>query len=203
MDNFKQKTVDTYNKSAKELAEYFRGIGPRIEDIDRAFELVGNPSDAKVVEIGCGDGRDAKEIVKRTKNYIGFDIAQELIKLARVLVPQADFTVADAAEFSFPAELDIVFAFASLLHLDQQDLKKVFKRVEVSLKPGGVFYLSLKYAPHYQETVKKDKFGERLFYLYDPDLVKELAGSGYECVYSNQKVHGNTDWIELAFQKKP
>lgn len=99
--NLRQQTVDTYNKSAKELAEYFRGIGPRTDDIDLAIRLAGNSENPKILEIGCGDGRDAKEIVKRTKNYTGFDISEELIKIARADVPDATFEVADATHYDY------------------------------------------------------------------------------------------------------
>jgi len=37
LTNWKKKTLETYNKSAKELAEYFSGIGPRSSDIDLAI----------------------------------------------------------------------------------------------------------------------------------------------------------------------
>lgn len=64
-------TISTYDKSAKELAEYFKGHGTRVEDIELALKLAGSPKNAKVVEVGCGDGRDAAEIVMRVGSYIG------------------------------------------------------------------------------------------------------------------------------------
>lgn len=45
--NFRAQTIDTYNNSANELAEYFVGIGPRNTDIDLAFRLAGNPQNAR------------------------------------------------------------------------------------------------------------------------------------------------------------
>lgn len=201
MEDLRRATIDTYDRSAQELAEYFRGIGSRVSDIDKAFELVGNPKSAQVVEIGCGDGRDAEEIVKRTPHYLGFDISKGLIDLARQHVPEADFKVADAAEFTFPKNLDIVFAFASLLHLDKDALRQVCFQVQTALKAGGVFYISLKYAPEYREYVKRDAYGIRLFYLYNPDLIRDLAGEGFRAVHLSQELKGNTDWFEIALQK--
>lgn len=200
MDNLRQQTIDTYNDSAKELAEYFRGIGPRVKYIDMAFELAGNPQSARCVEIGCGDGRDAKEIVKRAGWYLGFDISRELIKLAKAHVPEGEFEVADAATFEFPANLDIVFAFASVLHLNSNEVKNVLARVHASLKPGGVFYISLKYRPNYVQEVKEDQYGKRLFYFYNADIIAELAGKDYEVAKTWREVHGHTDWFEIALK---
>lgn len=200
-EDLRQTTVDTYNKSAQALAEYFKGIGARTEDIDIAWRLAGNPEAAKVVEIGCGDGRDAKEIVKRSKQYVGFDISEELVKLARATVPGARFEVADAVTYEFPEGLDIVFAFASLLHLDKDEVKDVLQRVAESLRPGGVFYISLKYKPEYTQEIKEDQYGRRLFYFYNPEIIAELAGRAFEVVATSRKTIGHTDWFELALRR--
>ena len=201
MGDLRQETVDTYNKSAKELAEYFRGIGPRVKYMDMAFDAVGNPESAKVLEIGCGDGRDAKALVERAE-YTGFDISEELIKLARAHVSNATFEVADAATYSYPQDLDIVFAFASLLHLNKEELGTVLRRVHEALKSGGIFYISLKWAPEYTETIKEDKFGRRLFYLYNSDVIQELASDDYEIVTTFREVHGHTDWVEIILRNR-
>ncbi len=76
------KNIEVYNKSANELAERFSGIGSRVEDIDRALLLADSVVGARVVEIGCGDGRDAVEIVKRAKWYQGFDPSVGLLNIA-------------------------------------------------------------------------------------------------------------------------
>src|SRR5206468_3450148 len=135
MSDIRKRTIDTYNQSAKRLAAYFQGLGARVSDIEQALDLAGRPQNARVVEIGCGDGRDAKEIVKRVGWYRGFDISEELIKLAEESLAGSCFEVADATEYGFPGNLDVVFAFASLLHLDKNEVRAVLGRVHESLKP--------------------------------------------------------------------
>ena len=202
VNDIQQETINTYNKSAKALSVYFQGIGSRVDDIDRAFKLADCPTDARVVEIGCGDGRDAREIIKHTNQFTGFDISEELIKLANQSVPGVKFVVADAREYAYPRDLDIVFAFASLLHLDKNEVKKVLGKVKNSLRPRGIVYISLKYSDVYMEKVKEDEYGKRLFYFYNPDLIQELAGSAYKTVYVNQETIGQTEWFDIALQKK-
>jgi len=204
MSDIRQRTIDTYNNSAKELAEYFRGIGSRIKDIDLAIELAGSPIGPQILEIGCGDGRDAKEMVKRTKHYVGFDISEELIKLAREHVPEGRFEVADAVTYDYPQGLDVVFAFASLLHLNKEEIATVLEKAHTSLKPGGVFFISLKLANEYTEKIKEDRFGTRQFYFYNPDIIKELAGDMYEVakIDGGFITVGNTEWFEIALRSK-
>jgi len=201
MTDWRQKTIDTYNNSAKDLAEYFRGIGARTNDIEKALQLAGNPPQARVVEIGCGDGRDAKEIVRRVNWYLGFDISNELIKLARKHVAGAEFQVADIADFDFPSNLDVIYAFASLLHSDKDEVRKVLRRAALALKPEGIFYISLKQAPDYESRIKKDMYGERLFYFYNPEIIEELAADKYKKVDVSFQRIGDTDWFTIALKK--
>lgn len=200
--DIRKQTLATYNKSAQELSDYFQGIGSRIEDISRGLELAEVTNNkARIVELGCGDGRDAKEIVKHTSFFEGVDYSSELIKLAQKNVPNAAFKTQSMLDYEFPEKLDIIFAFASLLHLNRDEMSKIFSKAQMALKQGGIFYISVKYRPHYEEEVKQDKYGKRLFFFYNQELIKELAAPDFTSVYENQHVHGNTDWITIALKK--
>ncbi|HEY1064203.1 MAG TPA: class I SAM-dependent methyltransferase [Candidatus Saccharimonadales bacterium] len=196
-----EKTVETYNQSAAQLAEYFKGIGARTDDIELALSLANNPSAARVVEIGCGDGRDAAEIVTRVGWYEGFDPSEALLDLARQKVPTGNFVKADALTYDYPDNLDVVFAFASLLHVSRGDVPAVFQKIGRALRPGGIAFVSLKERSEYAEEAKADQFGERMFYYYSPALLKELAGTAFSAVFEDHQHIGSTDWFTLALQK--
>jgi len=65
----KQQTIDTYNATAEQMAVKFSDLGPRMSDIQRAFSYVMKFA-PRVMEIGCGNGRDAQEILKHTDQYL-------------------------------------------------------------------------------------------------------------------------------------
>lgn len=195
------QNIKTYDKSAKELAEYFKGIGPRVEDISNALKLAGNPEKPRVIEIGCGDGRDAKEIVKLVNWYEGVDPSKGLLDIARKDLPDTNFTVADALTYKYPENLDVVYAFASLLHVNKKDLGTVFEKVYQSLKVNGIFYISLKEKEVYTEEVKKDKYGERMFYFYNTKIIKKIAPSKFNSIYENSQIHCDTKWFTIALKK--
>lgn len=197
----RQITIDTYNNSAKDLADYFVGIGPRTADIDLAVELSENPQHPRVFEIGCGDGRDAEVIVSKAAWYEGMDPSSGLLDYARRRLPNATFTVGDITNYKWPRDLDVIFAFASLLHLSKDEVGLVFKDAYAALRPGGVFYISLKYMPEYTEIMKHDEFGDRQFFFYTPEVIKDLAGPEYEIVFEDHQKIGNTDWFSIAFKK--
>ncbi len=195
------QTIDTYNSSAEQLAQYFSGIGARTDDIDLAFKLADRGDEARVIEIGCGDGRDAEEIVERVQWYEGVDPSVGLLELARQRLPDTSFIEADALSYNYPENIDIIFAFASLLHVSKEDLPTVFDKSYQALSDGGIYYISLKERSEYAEEVKNDEYGERMFYYYNVELVKSLAGSGFESVYESHQTIGSTDWFTLALRK--
>lgn len=197
----KSETVATYDKSARALASYFAGIGARSADIELAFSLAENQDNPKVLEIGCGDGRDAIEILKYTNDYTGMDISEGMLEVASEKLPGVIFHKADIAEYIFPENIDVIFSFASLLHSDIEEIRAVLDRAYDALAPGGVFYISLKYMSKYTEKIKEDKYGRRLFYFYSPDEIKELAGRRYETIFQDFQTIGDTKWFSLVFIK--
>jgi SAM-dependent methyltransferase len=197
-----QTTLDTYNTSARALAAYFKGIGPRTDNIDYVLSLL-HTKNPDVMELGCGDGRDAVYITSVAKSYIGIDYSEGLLALAREKLPDTQFVCADMQTYDYgDAAYDAVFAFASVLHIPKEALGDLFAKIERSLRQEGVFYISTKHAESYQEKTKKDAHGERLFYFYCESDIRELALGLFDVVSIEIKPHGDNNWLEVAFRKK-
>lgn len=196
-----QKTIDTYDNSAELVSQHFQGIGSRVSDIEKALELAKCREGARVVEIGCGDGRDAEEITKRVASYIGFDPSVGLLDIARKRLPVTTFLENNAIDFVYPNNIDVVYAFASLLHSPREEVQEVFTKVYDSLRTGGVFMISLKEREKYESEKIRDLFGERLFYYYNEALLTELAGDSFDKVFESHYKIGKTDWLDLAYKK--
>jgi predicted TPR repeat methyltransferase len=194
-----KQTLKAYNDHAIELAEKFEGMGSRKKDIDLAFKLFRkqNPS---VLELGCGDGRDAYEICKLTDSYLGIDQSAELIKIARDKVTNGNFEVSDMIKFNPPQNYDIVFAFASLLHMSKPNLKKVITNTSKNLNSNGIIYISLK-RDTYQKRVQKDEFGIRTFYYYEPSDIEATKLDSLSIVLTDYQTIGTTNWFTVALQK--
>lgn len=200
--NWDDKTVSTYDNSAIDLAEKFQGIGPRVYDIDLALKIASSKENSRVVEIGCGDGRDAEEILKRVDYYEGFDPSGGMLEIARKRSPHASFVQADALSYVYPENVDVIFAFASLLHVDKKGVESVLKKASQSLRIGGIFYISLKERPEYTAEVQNDEYGERMFYYYNIELINRLAGNLFVAEHEARQKIGNTDWFTVALKKK-
>ncbi len=195
----KVETIRTYDLSAREMAKKFENIGPRVLDIDKTFSYVEKENPV-TLEIGCGNGRDAREILKHTKEYTGLDISQKMIEIAKEGSPEATFLVADIENCNIPKNLDVVFSFASLLHSDKNAVKNILQNIRESLHMGGVVFISLK-EDEYQQKTKTDEFGTRTYYFYTPELIEELAGSGYKALYKDRQDLRGQKWFSLIIQK--
>ena len=196
----KVETINTYNATASAMAKKFNDVGARVEDIEKGFSFI-DKSNPFVFEIGCGNGRDAKEILKHTNNYLGIDISKEMIKLARDYATEGRFEVADVENYEFPKNIDIIFSFASLLHSNRNSVQDVLTRASSTLNDGGVFYISLKY-DNYHEGSKTDEFGTRTYYFYTPEDIKELAGNRYEVLFEDIKELRGQKWFIIGLRKK-
>lgn len=200
MTDYKE-TINTYNRFAQEMSQRFRTYS-RLADVQETFErLEGSKDNPKVLEIGCADGRDAVDIIKLTNDYLGIDVAANFIKIARELVPDAKFEVADALTYEYPSKLDVIFCFASLLHFTKEQTGHVFQKSYEALMPGGLVRISLKQG-FYGPMERNDKYGKRLFYLYDVPTIQELITDKFEVIWIEEGIeHGQDPWLELILRK--
>ena len=199
--NKKAQTIETYNKSAKALAERFDEEGPevRMGDLEETFALIKTKA-PRVLEIGPGSGREAYQILKRTPHYTGVEVSEELLKIASSRNPKGKFVLADIDSFEFPKHLDAVFAFASLVHSDRKALEKIFTRIFEALEPGGLARVSLKWAPSYKEVSKRDAYGVRTYYLYSKEDI-EAFPADFLMLKVQIGEYDKQKWLELLLQK--
>lgn len=198
--NKKSQTINSYDKNAKLFANKFDSFGARIEDIEETFALV-KKDNPHVFEIGHGNGRDAVEIVKRTDNYLGIDLSEKLTEIARQKAPTAKFEIADVEKYTFPKNLDIIFAFTSLIHVSKESLQEILNKSHSALNDGGVVRLSMKHGENYAEKLKEDNLGTRTNYLYSKKDIEELSDD-FEIIKSELRDLRNQTWLEIILKKR-
>lgn len=195
------KTIESYDQYAKDLAHKFNAIGPRTNDVKRAFSFV-KKKDPRILELGCANGRDAKEILKLTKNYTGVDGSEELIKIAKKNLPNVRFIVFDFKKLDFPEKsFDIIFDFASLFHLNKIQLKKILMRVSKWLDINGIILISAKRGRYCRES-SKGGFGKRVQYLYEPSDIINMTREYFKVLDLDEQSLRGQDWFTIILQKK-
>ncbi len=103
------------------------------------------PQGARVLDLCCGNGQLAAELIKRGMQVTGIDASSELLHYARQNAPTAEFLLADARAFALPPSYHaVVSTFDSLNHiLKREELLRVFANVFAALIPSGRFLFDL------------------------------------------------------------
>ncbi len=106
---------------------------------------------ARVLDAGCGSGRDAKAFKEMGYQVEAFDASPAMVELARehTGLPVQLMTFADV---DWKEEFDGIWCCASLLHVPAVELPEVMRRLADALKPGGVWYVSFKYGDGEREV---------------------------------------------------
>jgi SAM-dependent methyltransferase len=194
-------TIQTYNNDPVYFASRCNKIGLRKKDIDKAFSLL-KTSKNRCLEIGCGNGIDARYILAKTSDYLGLDASEGLLKLAKNNNPGTDFRLGDIREIDFePNSFDIIFALASLLCLNYEENKDLFPRIWKWLEKDGIFYLTLRMGDE-TELEKKNERGNRFFFIYKPGEIRKLAqNNGFSVVYEEKEEILGVNWFKMALKK--
>ena len=185
MTDKNKKTVEAYDKNSQYYAKTFDSYGVRSEDIDRALKF-NNSGCSVVLELGCANGRDAEYIISKVgvDNYTGIDASERLIALAKQNNPGGTFQVKDMREVSYETEsLGIIFSFATMLHVNRDELEALVQKCHKWLKTGGILYISSKYG-EYRELEIENLGDEKYYYPYTPEEIKNIAGIGFVVIYS-------------------
>ncbi|HPE14868.1 MAG TPA: class I SAM-dependent methyltransferase [Bacilli bacterium] len=135
-----KETIKYYDSNAKNYVE--RTINADMSQAIGRF-LKYLPNNAYILDFGCGSGRDSKTFIDLGYEVLAWDGSLELAKLASKYLKQPvrceDFLRLDNEE-----TFDGVWACASILHLPNNDLVEVLKKISDALKPGGYLYTSFK-----------------------------------------------------------
>jgi SAM-dependent methyltransferase len=104
----------------------------------------GGAREGLVVDLGCGSGLWARELVKARYRVLGIDISEAMIEIARRRVPEAEFRVGSLFEADIPPCVAVTSLGEVLNYLfdpnnDRRRLARLFRRVYSALTPGGVF----------------------------------------------------------------
>jgi SAM-dependent methyltransferase len=96
------------------------------------------PPNARVVELGCGNGtRETRELATRTR-LIGVDLSEEQLRRARERVPDAEFVHGDLTAIEFDTgSLDAVASFYVFNHVPRELLAPVLARIHSWLASPG------------------------------------------------------------------
>jgi SAM-dependent methyltransferase len=135
------KTLEYYNERA---AEFWQGTRDHDvgQNIDALLRHMRGAPPFRILDFGCGPGRDLAAFRALGHEPIGLEGSPALAAMARehggCEVWEQDFLAVTLP----PGHFDGIFANASLFHVPGAELPRVLGELRATLKPGGVLFAS-------------------------------------------------------------
>ena len=134
------QTIDYYNQNAD---AYFQNtVDADFDQLRRKF-VSYLPDHARIIDIGCGSGRDVKAFCDMGYNAVGLDASEEMARVARERLG-VDVITGDMADWIAEEPYDGIWCCAALLHLHEDEAERFLSNLKTNLKSGGVVLISVK-----------------------------------------------------------
>ena len=161
------QTEQFYRDRADTLADEY----DRAEPTYFAHVVTLSNPDARILDVGCGTGRDVARLRERGRDAIGVDRSAEMIEAGRKryglpeLALRVD-TLPDLATIR-TGQFDVVICAAVLQHIEEESLLDALYRLRSLVAPGGFLVLSIPEQYPLKDTALDHS--NRLFHLRPPE----------------------------------
>ena len=195
--SFDQATYDFYQARAP----YYRASGAQGQSRHLEGFLKRLDPSTRILELGCGGGRDAAYMIKRGFSVDPTDGIPAMVTKANER-HNVGARLMRFDELEANARYDAVWAHACLLHCPRSELPVVLDRIYRALRPGGLHFASFKLG----DGEGRDLLG-RLHNFPSVDWLRRLyASHNFELiadeVYPGKGADGTQrDWIALTVRK--
>jgi len=138
--HFEDKTIDYYDRNADDF--FNQTVDVDMSGLYAPF-LEQLPAGGKILDAGCGSGRDSLYFKQMGFDITAFDASKELAQKASTLTNLDVFNMR-FEDVRWIGEFDGIWACASLLHVPKKELKNILRILLKALKNEGIIYASFK-----------------------------------------------------------
>ena len=134
------ETIQFYDTNAEDYCK--STLKTNMESLYIPFlELI--PVGGRILDAGCGSGRDTKAFLERGYSVTSFDASIRMVELSSHLTGMQTHHMR-FQDVDFHGNFDGIWACSSLLHVQQSEIDDVIARLSTALRPQGILYLSFK-----------------------------------------------------------
>jgi len=127
------------------LANIYHEMYQHIFDYDKEFEFYDSTlkknNSKKILEIGCGSGMLARRFIANGYDYLGLDLYNEMLEIARLEVNTDKFIQSDMRNLSFQKQFDAVMITGRSISyvIENKGIIDTLKGIYESLVDNGLF----------------------------------------------------------------
>lgn len=188
MDSKTLATIQTYNRTAKQYSKNVANLHPA-EACNTFLKYL--PAKGKVLDLGCGSGRDTAIFVNQDYKVTAIDLSSKLLDIAKANEPKAKYLEMDMRKLEFNNEFfDGIWAIASLLHLPKKDIPLCLNECNRVLKKQGTIFVAIKQGEgeEYKSDLRYDQEAIKFYsYFNQQEMTEYLNNSGFEIINTEIK----------------
>jgi len=188
-------TLRNYDRVAKVWAEDHASRRFWGDDFETFNDLL--PS-GRLLELGCGSGRDAKELIELGYDYTGVDISTGMLAEASKSNPGAKFVHGSLYDLNFEEPFDGMWCAAVLIHTPRHRMDEALQSIRKNLVTGAIGYIAMKEGSGERIEARPENDNANLFFSYwqRDEFREKLATNGYKSVHETYKpMSQRTKWL--------
>ncbi|MEP6656238.1 MAG: class I SAM-dependent methyltransferase [Betaproteobacteria bacterium] len=141
LDEIALRTLAHYDEKADDFWQGTRDHDVN-QNIDAMLRHIQGRAPFRILDLGCGPGRDLRAFTERGHVAVGLDGSSRFVAMARAY-SGCEVWQQDLLRLTLPAgEFDGIFANAVLFHVPSRVLPRVLTELRAALKPAGVLFSS-------------------------------------------------------------
>lgn len=191
-------TLEYYNQQAEQFVQ--GTVDVEFSNLQNLFiEML--PAGGTILDLECGSGRDSKAYKQAGFKVIAVDGSEALCKIASEYIGQ-EVLCCRFQDLDIQESLEGVWACATLLHLEKDDVISTMQKLTKSLVSGGIFYASFKYGKFSGERngrfftdMTEDTFAEILSEIEGLTIVKQM-------ITEDARLDRSEKWLNVFLKKE-
>lgn len=183
MDPVKE-TIKVYDKFANSWAKDQLDIS-FLENLFNKFKKLLNGK--KILDLGCGPGREAKYFISKGFEYTGLELSKEILELAKKIEPNAKYVFGDMRNIPFEDNsFNGVISLTSIIHIPKNQVELVLKEIYRVLQTKGVVLFSIKlgFGEKFEKIEKFDNLPRYYSFYSEKEFLDLLVKNGFEIIES-------------------
>ena len=157
--------------------------------------FLDNLTGKKILDLGCGIGKEENYISNKGYDIIGIDFAENIIKEAKNKFPNCKFEIMDLNNLNYPSNFfDGILFINTLFHIPESKLNPLFKNISNVLKTNGKMLMIFQEGE--AESLKEEplKKGNYVYmHEYSFDYINKVLNAHNLKIYNYERENVNDE----------